>query len=158
MNRRRLTTELSVADIKELEAALLHARIIGHPLNSLITFAPFRSCDDVPTPEMRTKEWRRLQSYLGMWAKRHDFDFTAIWVWHAAEDGRNPHVHVFAHLPKSQLRNDLQAALAKLYPDPNVIDVRAADDFLRRHSEEGYGSLFGYLIRFMSQQAYIRGQ
>lgn len=157
MNRRRLTTQLSVDDIKELESAQYHARVVGRRLNSLITFAPFRACDDVPTPEARTKEWRRLQSYLSMWAKRRDFDFTAIWVWHAAEDGSNPHVHIYAHLPNLRCRIDLQAALLKVYPDPGVIDVRVADDSIRRHAV-GYGSVFGYLIRHMSQQAYFRFQ
>ena len=158
MNCRRVTNFFSVDDIKELEAAEGHARRIGCRFNCLLTLAPFRDCDGVPTPETRMEAWERLHSHLSMWAKRRGFAFTALWAWHADEDGSNPHVHVFAHLPTSRRRYDLQAALLNVYPDPGVIDVREANDFVRRHSDKGYGSVLGYLTRFRSQQAFMRSR
>jgi hypothetical protein len=96
---------------------------------------------------------RRILKHLNVWAARHTGGpFTAIRVCHADEDGSRPHLHIFMHAGNA--RRDLQAALDRVYPAPDVVDVEIGSDRSVRHPSGYYGSTFGYLTRFRSQQAF----
>lgn len=157
MNSRKLTTELSHHDIAALEHANYQARLLGLPLNTLITFAPWRDrpWGFNPGVEEVGRSFKRLRSHLDMWVRRHvKAPFTAIMVRHADEDGGRPHLHAFLHLP-SRHYDDIRAALTKTYPDPGVIDVERGNDTRVKHSSGYWGSTFDYITRFKSQQAFF---
>jgi hypothetical protein len=167
MNRRQLTTELSHIDIGEnLKPACSHARKLRLPLNTLVTFAPFRDRRDVPPPDVIAREFRRIKQHLARWCQRRGIRFTAVSVAHSAEDGsgRNAHQHTFMHLPSAALE-ELSAALGKIYDDSSsividgrlwrIIDVSEGSDTRVKHASRYWGSTFDYITRHKSQQAYI---
>ena len=95
---RKETKVLSAADCRDLKQACVHARKIGRPLNTLVTFAPYPG--SLPSPAARSIDHNRLRSYLDTWMRRRVGEpLTALWVWHSDVTGRNPHVHVFMHCP-----------------------------------------------------------
>jgi len=145
------TTELSAPDCRNLKNACRHARERGHPLNTLVTLAPYPG--SLPMPQARAADLNRLRSYLVGWLRRKGAtSLVALWVWQSDVTGRNPHVHVFMHCP-SRLRNELEHALVPLYP-AGVIDVREGGDIRRMHPSGLWGSTLDYLCRFKSQQAW----
>jgi hypothetical protein len=146
------TTELSAGDCRHLKNACAHARELGRPLNTLVTFAPYPGSK--PPPAARSTDLNRLRTYLDTWMRRRRGEpLTALHVWHSDATGRNPHVHVFMHCPRS-LRDELQRALVALYP-AGVIDVREGGDIRKLHQPSGkLGSTLDYLMRFKSQQAW----
>jgi hypothetical protein len=161
-NHRRRTTELSHVDIKELKAARDHARAIGRELSTHLTFAPYCDTDAVPSPPDIAATFKRLLTYLSIWTRRRTGRrFTYITVGHSHDDGtgRNPHLHVFMHLPDAKDRDELQAALTAVhgYTDAGGLVAKVRDGFERIwHEESGYwSSTFDYLTRHKSQQAYI---
>ena len=147
------TTALSAGDCRSLKQACTHAREIGYPLNTLVTFAPYRG--SLPPPAARSKDLNRLRTYLGTWIGRHHGKpLVALHVWHSDVTGRNPHVHVFMHCPPRS-RDELSRALVALHP-PGVIDVSEGGDIRRPYipGSRFLGSTLDYLMRFKSQQAW----
>jgi hypothetical protein len=145
------TTELSAGDCRNLKNACAHARELGRPLNTLVTFAPYPGSK--PPPAARSTDLNRLRTYLDTWIRRHHGEpLIALHVWHSDVTGRNPHVHVFMHCPH-RLRNELEHALVALYP-AGVIDVREGGDIRTQHRSGYWGSTLDYLCRFKSQQAW----
>ena len=145
------TTELSAADCRSLKQACTHAREIGYPLNTLVTFAPYPG--SLPSPAARSKDLNRLRTYLSKWIGRHHGKpLVALHVWHSDVTGRNAHVHVFMHCP-SRLRDELNRALTAIHP-AGVIDVREGGDIRKLHPSGFWGSTLDYLMRFKSQQAW----
>jgi hypothetical protein len=131
------TTELTAADCRDLKNACRHARERGHPLNTLITLAPYPG--SLPTPQARAADLNRLRSYLAGWLRRNvSTPLVALWVWHSDVTGRNPHVHVFMHCPPRS-RDELQRKLVALYP-AGVIDVREGGDIRKPHPSGFWGS------------------
>ncbi len=64
-----------------------------------------------PFLAVRSVDLNRLLTHLRMWSLRHlGGPLVALWVWHSDVTGRNPHVHVFMHLP-SRRRDELHRAL-----------------------------------------------
>ena len=124
------TTELSARDCRDLKNACTHAREIGRPLNTLVTFAPYPG--SLPTPAARSTDLNRLRNYLNTWIRRHcGVSLTALHIWHSDVTGRNPHVHVFMHCPR-RLRKELEHALVPLYP-ARVIDISDGGDIRKPH-------------------------
>lgn len=150
MHVRKLTTELSYHDIRHLRAALDHARKIWRSLNTYVTWAFYPSA--LPTPEARSLDTNRFFTHLRTWTQRHFGDFIALWVWHADEKGRSPHLHVLMHLPP-RLRGELAKALQEIYP-AGAIDVSKGDFIASQHVSGYWGSTFDYITRYMSQRAY----
>jgi hypothetical protein len=145
------TTELSAVDCRNLKNACTHARELGRPLNTLVTFAPYPGSK--PTPAARAVDLNRLLSHIRAWTKRKlRKRLVALWVWHSDVTGRNPHVHVFMHC-SPRLREELHHALVAMYP-AGVIDVREGGDIRRLHHSGLYGSTLDYLCRFKNQQAW----
>ena len=152
MHVQKRTTELSAGDCRNLKNACAHARELGRPLNTLVTFTPYPS--SLPIPAARSADLNRLLTYLRMWALRRSGEpLVALHVWHSAVTGRNPHVHVFMHCPPWQ-RGELDSALVALYP-PRVIDVSKGGDIRTRYDGHYWGSTLDYLCRFKNQQAYF---
>ena len=146
------TTELSAGDCRKLKQSCAHARDVGRPLNTHVTFAPYHNLK--PLPVARSKALNRLVTYLRTWMRRRtDEPLVALWVWHSDETGRSPHVHVFMHCPR-RLRVELNRALTANYP-AGVIDVREGNDFRKLHPSGYWGSTLDYLMRFKSQQAWF---
>jgi hypothetical protein len=160
-NNRSQTTELSHDDIGGLKAARDHARAIGLDLNTHVTFAPFCEAAAVPLPGDIAATFKRLLTYLGIWTTRHaGVRFTYIRVAHSDEDGtgRNPHLHVFMHLPDAKQRDNLQAAVSGLYGYTTAggLVAMVRDGFERIRHESGYWiSTFDYMTRYKTQQAYF---
>lgn len=159
MHVRKLSTELSHLDIAELEAAKHHAQTLGLPLNTHLTFSPYRDTDSVPSPGDIAATFGRLLKHLGMWVPRHTgLRFTYLRVCHADEDGRHPHLHVLLHQPSREHLAPLQAALTSVYgytvDGGLVADVRVGTDKRTKHSCGYYGSTFDYLTRHKSQKAF----
>jgi hypothetical protein len=145
------TTELSAGDCRSLKQACAHARDVGRPLNTHVTFAPYH--DSKPLPAARAKALNRLVTYLRTWVRRHaGAPLLALWVWHSDETGRSPHVHVFMRCPP-RLRDELRRDLTPLYP-ARVIDVREGSGIRKLHPSGFWGSTLDYLMRFKSQQAW----
>ena len=149
------TTELSAADCRSLKQACTHAREIGYPLNTLVTFAPYPG--SLPSPAARSKDLNRLRTYLSKRIRRHHGKpLVALHVWHSDVTGRNAHVHVFMHCP-SHLREKLSRALVTRHPS-GVIDVSEGGDIRRlcisANGSDFWGSTLDYLMRFKSQQAW----
>ena len=149
------TTALSAGDCRSLKQACTHAREIGYPLNTLVTFAPYPG--SLPPPAARSKDLNRLRIYLSTWIGRHHGKpLVALHVWHSDATGRNPHVHVFMHCP-TRSRDELRLALVALHP-PGMIDVSEGGDIRRTYisadSSRFWGSTLDYLMRFKSQQAW----
>jgi hypothetical protein len=159
LNLRKLSTELSHHDIAQLESAKHHAGVLGLGLNTHITFAPYRAGADVPTPADVAATFEGLRQCLGMWVPRNTGRrFTYLRVVHTDEDGSNPHLHVFMHLPRAGHRDELQAMLLRKYGnDPAgglVAMVTIGTDQRVRHKSGYYGSTFDYITRFKSQKAF----
>jgi len=152
----RQTTELSVGDCRDLKRGCALARDLGHPLNTLVTFAPYPG--SLPSPAARAIDLNRLLTYLRMWSHRHLGEpLYSVHVWHSDVTGRNPHVHVFLHCPPRR-RDELREALDAVYPEPRVIDVRDGSDTRKMHQPSGWwSSTLDYLMRFQSQQAWWGG-
>jgi hypothetical protein len=155
VNRRKLSKTLSHDDVKKLREAMLHASLIDRELDTLVTFSPWRDQPGVSQDPVTIADvFRRFLKHVGVWAARHTGGpFTAIRVCHADEDGSRPHLHIFMHAGNA--RRDLQVALDLVYPAPGVVDVRIGSDRSARHPSGFYGSTFGYLTRFRSQQAFV---
>jgi len=146
------TKALSVENCRDLKQSCTHARDTKHPLNTLVTFAPYPG--SLPAPVARSIDLNRLLTYLRMWTHRHLGEpLVAIWVWHSDVRGRNPHVHVFMHCPKPH-RDRLRQALVARHP-PRVIDVSKGSDIREPHYSGYYSSTLDYLCRFKSQQAFV---
>jgi hypothetical protein len=163
LNNRKLTHELSHLDIAELESARHHAHAIGLELNSHVCFTPYVDVDDIPTPLDVAATFRRFLKHLGIWVPRHTGRrFTYVRVVHTAEDGsgRNPHLHVFMHLPTAQHRALLQEALSKVHGTDArgglVAAVHVGSEQLTKHPSGYYGSTLDYMTRHKSQKAYFR--
>ena len=150
MYAQRQTTELSVGDCRDLKRGCALARDLGHPLNTLVTFAPYHG--SLPTPAARSADLNRLLSHLRTKLRRWGVPWLGIWVWHSDETGRNPHVHIFLRCPAKR-RPALRLAMMDIYPG-RTIDVSAGDDIRKRHSSGYWGSTLDYLCRFKSQRAY----
>jgi len=145
------STELSATDCRNLKQSCTHARDLGHPLNTQVTFTPYPG--SLPAPAARSIDLNRLLTYLRMWSHRHLGDpLIALWIWHSDRTGRNPHVHVFMHCPKRR-RVELERALVAIYP-AGVIDVRKGSDTQELHHSGYWGSTLDYLMRFKNQQAW----
>jgi hypothetical protein len=152
---RKCTNWLDHLDCRDLKQASFRARELKHPLNTLVTFAPYPG--SLPPPAARAKDLNRLLTYLRTWTRRHfSKPLFALHVWHSDVTGRNPHVHVFMHCPKRR-RDNLREALDGVYPEPSVIDVSDGGDMRKLHPSGFYGSTLDYLMRFQSQQAWWGG-
>ena len=161
-NYRKRTAELSCADIKALKAARDCAKDIGLELNTHITFAPYSDGGEVLlSPDEIARNSRRLLKHLTIWVKRRSRrQFTYISIVHTDEDGsgRNPHLHILMHLPNAKLRDELQAMLIARYgyTAAGGLVAMVRDGFEPILHESGYwSSTFNYLVRFMTQQAYV---
>jgi hypothetical protein len=83
------TTELSARDCRDLKNACTHARELGRPLNTLVTFVPYPGSK--PSPAARAADLNRLLSHIRVWMKRKfGKRLVALWVWHSDVTGRNP--------------------------------------------------------------------
>ena len=146
------STELSAGDCRNLKQSCTHARDLKHPLNTHVTFSPYPG--SLPPPAARSIDLNRLLTHLRMWSLRHLGEpLVALWVWHSDPSGRNPHVHVFMRCPKRR-RDELERALVASYR-AGVIDVRKGSNIRELHHSSYYGSTLDYLMRFMSQQAFV---
>jgi hypothetical protein len=154
VNRRKLSKTLTHADVKNLRSAMFHASRIDRKLDTLVTFSPWRDQPGVAqNPDTVADAFRCILKHVNVWAGRHTGGrFTAIRVCHADEDGARPQLHIFMHAGNT--RRDLQAVLDRVYPAPGVVDVRIGSDRSVHHPSGYYGSTFGYLTRFRSQQTY----
>jgi hypothetical protein len=161
-NRRKKTTELSCDDIKALKAAKDHARDIGHPLNTHLTFVPYYDALVSPSPADIAATFKRLLTYLSTWTWRNTrCRLTFIRIAHSDDDGsgRNPHLHILMHLP-AKYRDALQAALTNLYgyTAAGGLVAMVRNGFEPVRHESGYwGSSFDYMTRHKTQQAFIAG-
>jgi hypothetical protein len=163
LNRRKLTSQLSHSAIKDLQAATVHARHIGLPLNTHVSFVPYRAAPNVPDPAGIAATFGGFLRHLSVWSRRRTSQpFTYIRVAHSEEDGSglNPHLHVFMHLPRARLP-ELQAALLARYgycgdAEGHLVAKAVAGSDTRVLHQSGYwGSTFDYITRHKSQQAYI---
>ena len=151
MNRRKQTKWPEHQDVRNMDAAAIHAAQIGLPLNCFVTIAPCRS---QAAPASAADYFISIRNHLGVWCRRHTRKpFTAIWVAHAASDGSDPHIHLLMHLPV-KFQADLEAALAIQYPGPDVAHCRRDDGRVRQHESGYWSSTLNYMRRFMSQQAW----
>jgi hypothetical protein len=93
-NIRKITNELSHLDCRGIKQANSHARrVLGCPLNLLVTYHPYPG--SIPAPEEQARDLNRLQTYLRNFAARRGFAWVGLWVWHSRPNGRSPHPHVF---------------------------------------------------------------
>lgn len=167
MNARKLTTELDHVDIRRLENACAAAHDIGFKLNTLLTFAPFKDAPKNPSPDAVAANFGRLLRHVSMWVRRNTGDkqtsflgcpFTYLRVCHANENGSDPHLHVFMHLPSDEHRKALQSALLDVYGYHScglVAQVKVGSDTRIQHDSGWWGSTFDYMTRYMTQQAFV---
>lgn len=155
MNCRRISFELHASDVKQLFDRQHNARRLGLPFTAMITFAPFVGPRETPTPDRMTEAFRRFLKHVSVWVRRHTGKpFTYTWVIHATETGARPHLHVLLHLPRPEHREALSAALNAVYSAPGIVHVREASDEVFVTEYHTAKSGLGYMIRYMSQQAY----
>lgn len=161
MNQRKLTTELSRDDVAALEGAKDMARAMGQELNTHVTFAPFQTVVDIPSPTTTAAAFAKFLKHTSMWVRRHTGQrLTYLRVVHTDDDGsgRNPHLHMLMHLPSAKHRDELQAAYNDVYDSAGylVAKVTAGTERRVRHQPSGYfGSSADYITRHKSQQAYV---
>ena len=84
MNRRRSTSGLARAQVRDLHEAWFHARRIGCPANVLLTFRP--EDIDTFTAEDRCGIWAAIRNKLGGSARDHGFPFVAVWARETRKD------------------------------------------------------------------------
>lgn len=152
---RKETKYLSHIDCKKLESACIHARTLGHRLNTHITYSPWSGSR--VNPDARAEDFNRFQTYLRSLARGWRFPWAAIWVWHANPEGRAPHVHLLMHCPKKH-RDELRDRLSSLYPG-DTIDVSEGSDIPRPYhsgNTVAQGSTVYYITRHKTPQAHWR--
>jgi len=149
---RKETKHLSHIDCRELESACIHARTLGHRLNTHITYAPWSGSR--VNADARAADFNRLKTHLSTLARRWGLPWAAIWVWHANANGREPHVHVFMHCPKKH-RDELRDRLSSIYPG-DIIEVREGSDIPKWHPSGNLGSTVYYISRHKTPQANYR--
>jgi hypothetical protein len=151
MNRRKLTKSLDHRAVRYLDAARYHAETLGCPLNCFVTIAPCRS--SAAQSEASADNFASMRNWIGVWMRRRDIRFTAIWTVENNSGGTDPHMHIMMHMPV-QLISDFQTALASQYPGESVTHVRPDDGKTKLHSSGYQGSTLNYMRKQMSPQAW----
>jgi hypothetical protein len=102
IGRQTICKMIKTKDVKNLEEAWLHARVIGRPLNRFVTIRPV-SINRVP-PAERSAFWYKVKNKFAQFARDHGFEPTFIWARESdAPNGMNEHIHVLMHVPRKSL-------------------------------------------------------
>ena len=153
-NIRQLTDWLGVEAVKKLRSAHAFATVIGLPLNSFVTVAPFRGNAEAALVPSPADAFAAFRNWLGVWVRRRaKVPFTFVGVVHSKPDGSDAHLHALVHLPR-KLIPDLEAALDNRYPDIGAIHIRTDDGRTYRHDSGYHGSTLNYMLGHMSPQAW----
>jgi hypothetical protein len=151
MNRRKLTRSLDHRAVRSLDAARYHAETLGYPLDCFVTIAPCRGL--VVHSEASADYFAGIRNWIGVWIRRRNIRFTAIWTIENNCVGTDPHMHILMHVP-DQLIPDFRTALASQYSGHGVTHVRPDDGKAKLHSSGHHGSTLNYMRKQMSPQAW----
>ena len=151
MNRRKLTKFLDHRAVRSLDAARYYAETLGHPLNCFVTIAPCRGL--VVHSQASADYFASIRNWIGIWIRRRNIRFTAIWTIENNSGGTDPHMHILMHVT-AQLISDFRTALARQYPGDSVTHVRPDDGKAKLHSSGYQGSTLNYMRKQMSPQAW----
>lgn len=152
MGRRKVTKSIAARDVNQIEAAWHFARLVGMPLNRLITFCP-RNIDS-QMPEQRINTWTRWRNRLAQFARDNNFEFKCIWTRESQRGtGTNEHMHVLMHVPpKLLLKFD---EVVRGWPDhPEEIDCRPASYRTKTTSSGKRTNVMTYVTKNSPQAAY----
>ena len=129
--RRRKQTRAIDPDLyREMNDAWAFARLIGMPLNYMLTIRP-ANIDDLD-PEERNALWIRTRKKIDQWFRDHSIDHACIWSRESdRHTGRGEHYHELLHLPAS-LVAAFEDAVRSWFPGRNEVDLSPRDQRVRR--------------------------
>lgn len=156
IGRRKVTRELRLPAVRDLNSAWHHARMIGHPVNRFITFRP----DDIneQNPEQRIATWSAWRNKLAQFARDHRFDFTCLWTRESERhSGRNEHLHVLMHIPPA-LHRRFDDLVRSWCGHTDEIDVRRCSYQTRRNKKGGDESVLTYVSKNSPQAGRYLGR
>lgn len=151
MNRRKTTKGLNTDQVKNLNWAWHHARKIGLPLNTLVTFRPLDH--DTMTPDELADLFSKLRNKIGVYARQRGFAPTFAWSREVNPDGSGEHLHVIVHIP-DRWRDDFEETALRWMPGPGEADVRRAHYGIITTRDGKRHSIIGYITKQMTQQAW----
>lgn len=153
MNCRKKTKGLNTDQVKALNSGWHHARTIGLPLN---TFVSFRPIDDTLEDKAFCDLFARLRNKLGVYARSRGFTPTFVWSIEANPDGSGLHLHVLIHVPKRH-REHFERVCHGWLPGAHEVDVRPAHQNTLVSDGIRYNAV-SYISKQMTPQAwYMRG-
>jgi hypothetical protein len=148
MNLRRMTKGLTTAQVKELNEAWHHAQRVGLPLNTFVTFRPFREMTDVEHCE----HYAAIRNKVGIYARQRGFTPAFVWSRESNPDGYGEHLHMLIHVPR-RFREHFLKTVIGWDSDPAAIVVKDADQKTVM-TDDGYvHSAIGYLSKQMDNRA-----
>lgn len=152
MNRRKNTSGLSTDDVRNLNSAWHHARTIGLPLNTLVTFRPI---DDTFTPAELGSLFAKIRNKIGVYARQHGFQPAFAWSREVNPDGTGEHLHMLVHIPSRWLDHFTTTAIGWM-PDAQAVDVQRAHYSVIKARDGKAHSAVGYISKQMTPQAWWR--
>lgn len=152
MNRRKTSKGLNTDQVKALDNGWHHAKRIGLPLNTFITFRPF---DDTLDDDAICELFARLRNKLGVYARQRDFKPTFVWSVEANPDGTGTHLHVLVHIPRRH-RDHFERTCLGWMTGAHEVDVRPAHQNTVITSDGLRHNAVSYLAKQMTPQAWYR--
>jgi hypothetical protein len=154
MNRRKITRGLNTDQVKALNSGWHHARRLGMPLNTFVTFRPLEDAHDTLAICLL---FATLRNKLGCYARQRGFQPAFVWSIEANRDGGGLHLHVLIHIPKDHYRH-FEATCLGWMPGAHEVDVRPAHQGTVITSDGKRHSAVSYVSKQMTPQAwYGRG-
>jgi hypothetical protein len=124
-----------------LSEAAHAAEFLGQPFTVLVTihFGLLTQCPPDPGAFLR----REVINRFGIWFRRRDIAWTALWVRENFRGFQREHVHLLVHVPQRQ-QAAFRAAVQRWWPEQGAVDIRRVYDTER---------VLRYLSKQLSPQA-----
>ncbi|WP_262027069.1 hypothetical protein [Microvirga sp. Mcv34] len=123
MNQRKLSHALGPADVRMLSETAHAAERLGLPFTALVTIH-FGLVMPPPADPGRYLR-REVINRFGIWFRRRDIIWTALWVRENFIGQYREHVHLLVHIPR-KVWGAFAAAAQRWWPQPGAVDVRRA--------------------------------
>lgn len=125
-----------------IHAGWEHARLIGLPLNWMLTIRP--ADIDALTIEERHKFWERTYKKLDQYCRARGFSFTAAWSRESnrnGSDAQGEHWHILLYLPTGSEEHFRKTVTGKSwFPGRHEIDLSPRHQFSRWENSKRYNA------------------
>jgi hypothetical protein len=149
LNIRKPRGQLTPHACQSLEHAWIVACRHGRPLNRLVSIKPGGDLSPLCHVELVDRTWNKL----GGWSRYHSGgEFFCVLV-REKEPANREHFHVLIHVPKGKLDLFEETIPRWFGPSGADIDIRPANQALRRTPGGKIRSMLGYLTKQRSPQA-----